>query len=99
MIKARDISRLKNGEMPYSLQGKPFVVIKQFIQMIFTENYSTEWIVTDNPGKFSFCPVPKATAMQIISRFQMSCTCNTEDGKVFELPGSPFKEKYSKRKQ
>ena len=97
MITNRDISRLKSGTMPYSLENQPFIIMREKVTMRLTENIGWQWSIMDAPEEKAAVIIDRKTASAIINHFKMEQAISNLDGCIWELPGSPFKLAYGKK--
>lgn len=93
----RDISRLRAGETPYSLKGKPFIVIRYSIRTSISDDVGWNYSVIDSPEDTEnkkTVRISKEAAMDIIERYGMRPALNIPCGKIYEMEGNPFLKKY-----
>ena len=91
----RDISRLRAGKTPYSLKGKPFIVIRYSIRTPISDDVGWNYSVIDSPEDTeNAVRISKEAAMDIIERYGMRPALNIPCGKIYEMEGNPFLKKY-----
>jgi len=93
-IDRKDIKRLKEGKIPYSLNGKPFIVIRGSVQMGKTDMYFWNYSVTTSPRGEDLTEIKKEDAIKIIEKFDMTEALNNKNGQIYEAKGKPFLERY-----
>ena len=98
MITRRDITRLKSGALPYCLQTQPFIIMREKVGLIFTDEVGWQWSIMDSPEEKAALIIDRETAMEIINKFKMYLALHNGQGSIYELPGSPFKNIYSRKK-
>lgn len=95
----REVSKLSTGEIPHTMTGQPFAVIRQSVTMILSDNQSWEWDVITSPKDSDTTEIDRDTAVKIIENHKMQLAYSSRDGQVYELPEKPFLEAYDRRKK
>ncbi len=95
----RDIQKLSNGQMPASLKGKPFAVIRQSVKLLLSDSQSWQWEVVTSPKDTDATEIERQTALDIIRENDMKLTYSSIHGQVYETPGKPFHETYTCQKR
>lgn len=99
MDKNRDLRRLAKGQVPTSLEDKPFAVIRYNVRMIFINETSYQYAIALSGDEKDLIPVDRRTAHEIINANAMELAYSGSDGKVYEMPGAPFHKKWAKTKK
>lgn len=105
MITLSKLRRLARGRLQAD-DLPPFVIMRDKIRMNMDlkptteERISWEYAVVfgnraDYVGLKDELIVDRVLAMNLIKHCNMNCVASTEDCQLYELPGEPFKEKYS----
>ena len=91
---------LEGKDLVSSLPG-PFIVAKSYNTTrgmdITGYEYSVVYsnkAIWDNGGAFN---ITKKYAQQLIEKFNMKLAMQSPDGRIYEMPGEPFREYYGKR--
>lgn len=93
-ISKRDLRRLAEGDIPFILQGQPFIVMRQSVTLRRTEEQSAQWNLDLSPEEEDSYPISRETALSIIEANDMSLVHQEKSGQIYELPGQPFWEMY-----
>lgn len=93
-ITNKDINRLREGDIPYPLQNRPFVILRQKVKMRFAEDCIFQWTLDWSPDSKDTVDVDRKSALDIIEANNMKMTVSNKDGQIYELPGNPFYETY-----
>ena len=98
ILNKEDIAKLAEGEIPVSLAGQPFIVIRESVSMPGGAGHSWEWSVLTSPKDTDATPVDRETAKHIIEAHDMSVAHSVRCGQVYETPGQPFLNRFNRRK-
>lgn len=96
IISRKDISRLTSGVMPYALEGVPFIIMREKVSLLGSDNCTWEWNLSTSPAPNDCTDLTKEQAMKIIKAFHMEVSHQEGCGQIYELPGQPFLNTYRK---
>lgn len=97
-ITKSDLRRLAMGEMPLTLMGVPFIIMRQSVGLRHTEEQSTQWNLDTSPDEEDSIVIDRATAIDIIESQHMELAFTKSYGQIYELPGRPYLETYNRRR-
>ena len=86
MISKRDINTLAEGKTPISLAGRPFIIMRQSITVPAT-----------SPDECDSTAISREDAVRIIRANGMYVAMANRHGRIYEMPGQPFLERYNRR--
>lgn len=98
-ISKRDLRRLAEGDIPFTLRGRPFIIMHQSVTLRCTDEQSAQWNLDLSPDEEDSIPISRGTALAIIEANGMSLAHQKSCGQIYELPGQPFWEMYHKPSQ
>lgn len=96
-IKRRDINALAKGEIPFVFQNTPFIVMRQCITMILTDNKTWQYSIVTTPTGKEEEIIDRETARQIIKANRMTLAHSESCGQIYELPGAPFRKLHARK--
>lgn len=77
----------------YTAQGKPWIIMKYYSRFL-DEAYPSYKIVV-SPRYAAGKEITKEEMTSLVEQYGMKLAFQSKDGKIWELPGCPFREKYS----
>lgn len=77
----------------YTAQGKPWIIMKSYTSFV-GETYPCYHIVV-SPHGAEGKEITKREMSFLVEKYDMVLAFDSKDGKIWELPGCPFREKYS----
>lgn len=77
----------------YTAQGKPWIIIKSYTSFV-GETYPCYHIVV-SPHGAEGKEITKREMSFLVEKYDMVLAFDSKDGKIWELPGSPFHARYA----
>lgn len=97
MISKRDINTLAEGKTPISLAGRPFIIMRQSITVPGTTASGRQWELATSPDECDSTAISREDAVRIIRANGMYVAMANRHGRIYEMPGQPFLERYNRR--
>lgn len=97
-LNTKEINNLTKGIIPARIEGKPFVVMRQWEKIILNDSGNWSWNILLSPEDKDCTQIEREQASKIIDAFDMKKTHSESCGSIYEMPGSPFLEQFNRRK-
>ena len=98
MTSIKEIKSLRKGVIPPSLEGTPFIIMRERVSFRFTGTVSWQYSLVSSLQTKDTTIISREYALDIVKANMMEEAIHNEYGNIWELPGCPFHAMYGNKK-